>query len=230
MAEPKLIIFDCDGVLIDSETIAAQAEVDLLREHGYENDVKEHILRFTGLNTARTIKIIEQETGRYFPDDLDAKISDEIDSRLWRDLKPVTGVQRVLDQLDQPRCICSNSSDGRLKMSLTKTDLWDRFRPYIFSASSLVDVKDKPAPDVYLHAAREFGVDANQCVVIEDSAHGVEGGVAAGMRVVGFTGASHTYMGHSDQLMDAGAETIIRHLGELVQVVEAFSVWDGLPG
>ena len=230
MAEPKLIIFDCDGVLIDSEIIAMRVEVELLKEHGYECDEMAHIARYTGLNFNQTIKLIEEETGRYFPDDLEGKVEKEIDSRLWRDVVALPGASDVLDQLDQPRCICSNSGDERLKMSLTKTGLWDRFRPYVFSAASLPDIEVKPAPDIYLHAAREFEVEPGECVVIEDSAHGVSGAVAAGMRVIGYVGASHTYPEHSDQLTDAGAETIVKHLDEIPKIVEAFGLWEGFRG
>ncbi len=230
MAEIKLVIFDCDGVLIDSEIIAMRVEIELLKEHGYECEESEHIRRYTGLNFSQTIKLIEEESGRYFPDDLDEKIQKEIDSRLWRNVVALPGAGDVLDQLDQPRCICSNSGDERLKMSLTKVELWDRFRPYVFSAQSLPDIAAKPAPDIFLHAAREFEVEPHECVVIEDSSHGVEGAVAAGMRVIGFVGASHTYPEHSDQLLDAGAETIIKNLGEIPKIVAAFAEWDGLNG
>lgn len=230
MPKPNLIIFDCDGVLIDSEIIASRVELDMLKEHGYECDEMEHIKRFTGLNFSQTIKIIEQESGRYYPDELDDKIEAEIDNRLWRSVVALPGAGDVLDQLDQPRCICSNSSAERLKLSLTKVELWDRFRPYVFSAQTLPDIAVKPAPDIFLHAAKEFEVLPQECVVIEDSAHGVSGAVAAGMRVIGYVGASHSYPGHGDQLVDAGAETIIRHLGEITKVVEAFAEWEGLPG
>ena len=228
MSEPELIIFDCDGVLIDSEIIAASVEADLLKENGYEIDVHEHAMRFTGLNFSQTVKIIEAETGRSFPDDICDKVEAEIDSRLWRDVEALPGAQEILDALDQPRCICSNSVDERLKMSLTKTKLWDRFRPYVFSALSLPGVAVKPAPDIFLHAAREFEVEPAQCVVIEDSAHGVAGAVSAGMRVIGFVGASHTYPGHADQLTEAGAETIIARLADIRPVVDAFATWEGI--
>lgn len=229
MSEPALIIFDCDGVLIDSEIIATRVEVEFLAENGHTIDPIEHSKRFTGLNFSQSLKIIEQETGRYFPDDICDKVEAEIENRLWRDVKALPGADDILDVLDQPRCICSNSSDQRLKMALTKTGLWDRFRPYVFSALSLPDMKVKPAPDIYLHAAKVFEVEPRQCVVIEDSAHGVSGAVAAGMRVIGYIGGSHTYPGHGEQLMDAGAETIIRHLREISQIVAAFADWSGMP-
>jgi len=230
MPEPSLIIFDCDGVLIDSEIIAAKVEAELLAENGYKIDPLEHAMRFTGLNFSESLKMIEEETGRSFPDDISEKVEAEIDSRLWRDVVALPGASEVLDALDQPRCICSNSVDERLKMSLTKVGLWDRFRPYVFSAVSLPDIAVKPAPDIYLHAARDFNIAPRECVVIEDSAHGVSGAVAAGMRVIGYVGASHTYPGHAEQLMDAGAETIVHNLLDIPKIVEAFSKWEGLAG
>jgi HAD superfamily hydrolase (TIGR01509 family) len=228
MPEPQLIIFDCDGVLIDSEIIAAKVEADLLKENGYEIDPHEHAIRFTGLNFSQSLEIIEKETGRAFPDGLCDKVEAEIDSRLWRDVVALPGANAILDALDQPRCICSNSVDTRLKMSLTKVGLWDRFRPYVFSALSLPDIAVKPAPDIFLYAAKEFEVEPGRCVVVEDSAHGVSGAVAAGMRVIGFVGARHSYPGHSDQLMDAGAETVVNNLIDIKQVVDAFGAWGGL--
>ncbi len=229
MPQPRLIIFDCDGVLIDSEIIAARVDLEFLKKNGFESGVDDYIKRFAGLNFSQTLKIIEQETGRYFPEDLPSKVEAEIDSRLWRDVEALPGAHEVLDALDQPRCICSNSVDDRLKMSLTKTNLWDRFRPYVFSALSLPDIDVKPAPDIFLHAAQEFEVAPDECVVIEDSSHGVSGAVSAGMRVIGYVGAGHSYQGHGDQLMDAGAETIIRNLSEIPLIVKAFGEWDGLP-
>lgn len=228
MPEPQLIIFDCDGVLIDSEIIAARVEADMLKEHGYDIEPHAHAIRFTGLNFSQSLKIIEEESGRSFPDNICDKVEAEIDSRLWRDVVALPGADEILDALDQPRCICSNSSSERLKMSLTKVGLWDRFRPYVFSAQSLPDIEVKPAPDIFLHAAREFEIEPKQCVVIEDSAHGVSGAAAAGMRVIGYVGASHSYPGHSDQLVDAGAETIINRLTDIKQVVDAFAEWGGL--
>ncbi len=227
MPKPALVIFDCDGVLIDSEFIATKVELEMLKEHGYESDASEHARKFIGLNFAQSLKIIEQESGRYFPEDIVENLEKELDSRLWRDVVALPGAHDVLDLLELPRCICSNSSSERLKMTLTKTELWDRFRPYVFSAISLPDINAKPAPDIFLHAARELETDPEACVVIEDSAHGVAGARAAGMRVIGYVGATHSYDDHGDHLMDAGAETIIKNLKDLAPVVEAFAEWEG---
>ena len=115
-------------------------------------------------------------------------------------------------------------------MTLRKTELWDRFRPYVFSAADVGSGLGKPAPHVFLHAADEFKFDPRQCTVIEDSVHGVAAAVAAGMRVVGFTGGSHCFEGHGELLSDAGAETVITKLIELKEVVAAFEAWDGIAG
>ncbi len=181
MSEPKLIIFDCDGVLIDSEVIAARVEVEFLKQNGYEIDAREHAIRFSGLNFNQSLKIIEEEVGRSFPDDIRNRVEAEIDNRLWRDVVALPGANEILDALDQPRCICSNSVDTRLKMSLTKVGLWDRFRPYIFSALSLPDVAVKPAPDIFLKVASSLDIQPKQCVVLEDSEPGVTAAHNAGM-------------------------------------------------
>ncbi len=229
MPQPALIIFDCDGVLVDSEVIAAKLEREFLNEHDVEIGEEEHYRRFTGLNFSQTLKLLEDETGRAFPDDLAERFEAELDSRLWRDVNALPGSSAVLDELDQPRCICSNSSDERLKITLTKTGLWDRFRPYVFSAHSLPGIAAKPAPDIFLYAARELQTNPGACVVVEDSVHGVTSAVSAGMRVIGYTGGSHSRAGHGEQLIDAGAETVIKNLFDVRPVVEAFSKWDGLP-
>ena len=131
----------------------------------------------------------------------------------------------MLDALDDPRCICSNSRSERLEVSLGKVGLWDRFRPYVFSAQEVGTKRGKPAPDVFLHAAEEFETDPADAIVIEDSVTGVTGAVAAGMRVIGFTGASHSWPGHGETLMDAGAVTVVRRLADVPATLEALREW-----
>jgi beta-phosphoglucomutase-like phosphatase (HAD superfamily) len=131
----------------------------------------------------------------------------------------------MLDALDDPRCICSNSRPERLEVSLIKAGLWDRFRPYVFSAQAVGEGRGKPAPDVFLHGAKEFGTDPADTIVVEDSVAGVTGAVAAGMRVIGFTGASHTWPGHGESLMEAGAQTVVRRLVEVPATIQALRGW-----
>jgi HAD superfamily hydrolase (TIGR01509 family) len=218
-----LTVFDCDGVLVDSEILSARADCDLLREFGYEISPQELAHRFAGHTTEQIFEMIFAEMGRALPDDLVQRAEDEAERRLGAQVEAVGGVHEMLDRLEGPRCICSNSRAERLKVTLIRTELWDRFRPYVFSARDVG--RGKPAPDVFLHAAREFGTDPAESIVVEDSVAGVTGAVAAGMRVIGFTGASHTWPGHAEALMDAGATTIIRRLSDVPATIEALRQW-----
>ena len=219
-----LIVFDCDGVLVDSEYLAAQVDCELLAECGYETTPAELSHRFAGFATERIFQVIGEEMGREIPDEIIRRAERETDRRLGS-VEAIAGVHEMLDALEDPRCICSNSRGERLRISLSHTGLWDRFRPYVFSARDVREGHGKPAPDVFLHAAGVFDTDPSDAIVIEDSVAGVTGAVAAGMRVVGFTGASHTWPGHADALTEAGAITVIRRLRDFPGVIEGLREW-----
>jgi len=227
MAQCKLIIFDCDGTLMDTEVLAAEVEVELLKEYGADIEVKEFSQRFAGTSSSFVKETMEAELGRSLPDNHMDTLNKRMNEKMWRHAKCCDGAQEMLDLLDQPRCICSNAGMEKLKIELTRGELWDRFRPYIFSAKDLDNINQKPAPDLFLYAAKEFEVDPENCIVVEDSIAGTKGGRSAGMRVIGYTGGSHTHSAHSDQLIEAGAETVVRRLKDIPAVVEAFSLWDG---
>ncbi len=227
MADCKLVIFDCDGTLMDSETIVAEIETAALAEYDVKIETTEFLRRFAGSSEAVLRTFVLEEFGRHLPDDWDKDISEQVQQRLWREVKAVDGVHEMLDRLDQPRCICSNAGMRKLEIELTRAELWNRFRPYVYSAMEIDGVGSKPAPDIFLHAAREFETDPSNCLVIEDSVSGVLGARAAGMRVIGFAGASHTYPGHADVLTEAGAETVIKRLADIPAIVDAFSFWEG---
>jgi HAD superfamily hydrolase (TIGR01509 family) len=220
-----LIIFDCDGVLIDSEILSAQVDCEILLEHGYEITPADLAHKFAGLTTERIFELVGEEIGRPFSHELIHRAQLETDQRLQEQVLPIPGVQDMLDALDDPRCICSNSRPERLEVSLIKAGLWDRFRPYVFSAQAVGQGRGKPAPDVFLHAAKIFETSPDDCIVIEDSVAGTTGGVAAGMRVIGFTGASHSWPGHAEALMDAGATTAVRRLADVPATIEALRGW-----
>ena len=220
-----LIIFDCDGVLVDSEILSARVDVEFLREIDYEISPEELAHRFAGFTTERIFQLAAEEAGRSLPDDIVRRCEEETDRRLGREVEPVPGVHEMLDLLDDPRCICSNSRAERLKVTLTRAELWDRFRPYVYSARDVGEGRGKPAPDVFLHAGREFRADPADTVVVEDSVAGVTGAAAAGMRVIGFTGASHSWPGHAEALMDAGALTVVRRLVDVPATIEALRGW-----
>lgn len=221
-----LIIFDCDGVLVDSEIIAAQVESHLLTEAGYPISVEEMGERFAGLTWRDILLQIEKEADIPLSASLLDKSEKLLDARLARDVKVIEGVKFALARLTTQRCICSNSSSARLDMMLTKVGLKPYFENHIYSAKDLGPDRVKPKPDIFLHGAAQFGVAPERCLVIEDSSHGVHGARAAGMRVIGFTGASHTYPSHADRLTDAGAETVISRMSDLPAMVAALAEWE----
>jgi len=220
-----LILFDCDGVLVDSEIIAARVESQLLTEAGYPISVEEMGERFAGMTWKNILLSIEKEADIPLSASLLDKSEKLLDARLERDVKIIDGVKFALARLTTQRCICSNSSSARLDMMLTKVGLKPYFAPHIYSAKDLGPDRVKPKPDIFLHGAQQFGVDPSRCLVVEDSTHGVHAARAAGMRVVGFTGASHSYPSHADRLTDAGAETVISRMQDLPAVVAALGEW-----
>ena len=220
-----LIIFDCDGVLVDSEIIAAEVESKLLTEAGYPIGVEEMGERFAGMTWQNILLTIEREAAIPLSASLLDKSEKLLDARLARDVKVIDGVKFALSRLRKPYCICSNSSSHRLDMMLSKVGLKEIFAPHIFSAKDLGPDRVKPKPDIFLHGAAQFGADPARTLVVEDSVHGITGARAAGMRVVGFTGASHSYPSHADRLTEAGAETVISRMSELPDVIAALAEW-----
>lgn len=225
MAGLDLIIFDCDGVLVDSEIIAAQVESRLLTESGYPIDAAVLAERFAGLTWKDILMTVEKEAGIPIQASLLDKSERILDERLARDVKAIEGVARAVARIPLPRCICSNSSSHRLESMLKRARLYELFTPNIFSAKDLPDGRTKPAPDVFLHAAEVMKATPERTIVVEDSAHGVQGARAAGMRVVGFTGGAHSWRSHADHLTEAGAETVINHMRDLPPIVDALASW-----
>lgn len=220
-----LIIFDCDGVLVDSEIIAAQVESRLLTEAGYPISVEEMGERFSGMTWKNILLEVEREASIPISATLLDKSEKLLDARLARDVKVIDGVKFALSRLTTQRCICSNSSSARLDMMLTKVGLKPYFESHVYSAKDLGADRVKPKPDIFLHGAKQFAVSPDRVVVIEDSVHGITGARAAGMRVIGFTGASHSYPSHADKLTDAGAETVISRMQDLPATIAALSEW-----
>lgn len=228
MSDIQLVIFDCDGVLMDSEIVAAAAELEIYSEFGIEMEPAEFSERFAGKDSALIKLDMEAELGRTLPDDTMKKIHANVTALCGKEAKMVKGADTVLDMLDQARCICSNGPQAKMKHMLDRVGLYDRFRPYIFSAKDFDPPRHKPEPDIIHKALAEFELQPRQAIVIEDSKYGIEAARRAGTRVIGFTGASHTYPTHADELIDAGAETVISRFSDLPTIIEAFSAWGGL--
>lgn len=219
-----LVIFDFDGTLVDSEILWTKAYVEILKEEEIEVDADGFNSQFAGMTSEEIFNQLEEELERSLPHDLHQRVEDLVDIKLEK-LALIEGAQEMLDELDFARCLCSNSKGDYLEQHLRSTGLWDRFRPYVYSAVEVGTKAAKPDPNVFLHAATALDMEPSDCFVIEDSFHGVQAAVAAGMRVVGFIGASHTYPGHGEHLMDAGAETVIRRHKDLPATLEALRAW-----
>jgi HAD superfamily hydrolase (TIGR01509 family) len=203
---PALHIFDCDGVLVDSEVLATRIESQLLRDIGVELTPESIAAAFVGISDAEMHGRIEADWGVTLPEDFTVRRAERLDEVFRTELRAVAGIAGVLEALDEPRCVASSSSPDRIRTSLAVTGLDSFFGPHVFSASSVE--RGKPAPDLFLYAAEAMQTDPARCVVIEDSTPGVAAGRAAGMHVVGFTGASHCVPMLSDQLRAAGAHMI----------------------
>jgi HAD superfamily hydrolase (TIGR01509 family) len=228
MSGIELVIFDCDGVLVDSEFLAARHESRAYAEFGFDLPVAKFSERFSGMTGEAILAEVERELGVTLPEGLHAKIDEGLRKLIDAELSVIAGAADAVDRIELPKCICSNSREDRLASMLRSTGLYDRFAPHIFSARTHTPHAPKPKPDIFLHALKHFGLQGRQAVVIEDSAHGVHAAVAAGARVIGFTGGGHTFPGHADQLTDAGAETVISSHRLLPATVAAFAQWDGI--
>lgn len=225
MNQPDLVIFDCDGVLVDSEIIAARVEAELLTQAGFEISAEEIAETYAGLTFKDIMLKIEEKAAIPFQASLIDQAEELVDRKLKNDVRAIEGVHEAVAAVSAPRCICSNSRSERIEIMLERTRILPLFKGRIFSALETPSKKPKPSPDVFLHAANTYGASPANTFVIEDSVHGIAGAVSAGMRVIGFTGGSHSYPGHADMLTEAGAETVIRRWADLGGVISALSMW-----
>jgi HAD superfamily hydrolase (TIGR01509 family) len=182
----ELVIFDCDGVLIDSERIAVRTDVQVLATLGWIMTEAECIERFVGLSDRSIKAAIEAHLGIALADDWDKKFQSLYRDAFTSELTPVPGVVEALDRITLPTCVASSSSHDKLRFTLGLTGLYERFAGRIFSAYDVA--RGKPAPDLFLHAASRMGVEPAACAVVEDSRYGVQAARAAGMRAFGFAG------------------------------------------
>jgi HAD superfamily hydrolase (TIGR01509 family) len=211
----KLVIFDCDGVLIDSEPIACTIMSTVLTENGFPL-TEDDIHAFIGQSGKDTQSAIEKRFGKPLPADVRQRFHDAYRTRLDADAMPaIRGVADLIDALAAPSCVASNSSHDYLQMVLGSARLIEKFPARIFSSYDVP--RPKPHPDLFEHAARSLGVPPADCIVIEDSVHGVNAGVAAGMRVIGFCGGGHCRDGHADKLVAAGALTVCADMDDVAR-------------
>ncbi len=205
---PALIIFDCDGVLVDSEPLSCAILAQALRQQGLDADaeyVKHHFLG-RSLGAVRTHA---QEHGVALADDFESRLNAELLARFADELKPMPGVATLLQTLDVPTCVASSSHLARVRLSLEVTGLARYFDEHVYTAEMVE--RGKPAPDLFLFAAQRMQVPPADCLVLEDSPSGVQAALAAGMTAWGFTGGSHhgTDRDAIQRLHDAGAKRVL---------------------
>lgn len=210
---PELVIFDCDGVLVDSERLIVKVEAQICQERGWNLTEADVIREFVGLSDEAMRARLCELVGEDLDDDWDAEYTDRYRSALARDLEAVPGIFAVLDLIETagvPTCVASSGSHEKMQLTLGKTGLFERFDGRIFSSTDPTVARGKPAPDLFLHAAAQMGVDPSACAVIEDSPYGVEAALAAGMMPFGFAGSVIP----AERLVGAGV-TVFAHMNEL---------------
>lgn len=185
------VIFDCDGVLVDTEHISNHVLADLLTDAGLPTTFEDCMRDYRGRAMATVLVLAEQRLGGSLPDDLADRYYAKIEAVFARELQPVPGVVGALDRIALPACVASSGPHHKMAVTLRRTGLWERFEGRIFSASEVEH--GKPAPDLFLHAAGRMGFDPAATAVVEDSVPGIEAARAAGMRALAF--ARHTDAG-----------------------------------
>ena len=203
----KGVIFDCDGVLIDSERIACEVLMEMLHELGWPIAFNDVVRRFKGLNAIDMVFAIEEQMGHPLAPDFKDIELERCERRFSVELAPTPGIVELLQGLELPRCVASSSEPKRLFPCLAMTGIDQFFGRHIYSASQVP--RGKPAPDLFLFAAHNIGIAPGACAVIEDSVPGVQAGVAAGMRVFGYADLTS-----GEELETAGA-SVFTQMSEL---------------
>ena len=217
MMQPlELVIFDCDGVLVDSEHVAVKVDVEVFAALGLTLTEKEVIERFVGRSDKDIASQLEAELGRALPADWEEEYTPLYREAFASQLQPVDGVIEALDEITIPCCVASSGTHEKLRYTLGLTGLYERFAGRIFSVTEVA--RGKPAPDLFLHAARQIGVDPRRCAVVEDSRWGVEAARAARMRAFGYAGG----LTPAERLAGPGT-TVFENMRELPRLLGSVS-------
>jgi HAD superfamily hydrolase (TIGR01509 family) len=206
LPETDLVIFDCDGVLVDSEELSCRCLSDALRQIGVEMSTEQALKLFLGRSTAAVTEYC-RAAGQPVPANFLTDLAGQVRETFRSQLKPIQGVGAVLADLRLPHCVASSSDLERVRFSLELTGLARYFGKYLYTSQMVR--RGKPAPDLFLHAAGEMGCEPRRALVIEDSVSGVMAAKAAGMKVWGFVGGAHYRSRDGNSLLrDAGANRI----------------------
>ena len=214
------IIFDFDGVLLESEFEGNQMLAELLTNLGHPTSVAEAIEHFTGLSGKDFVAKVEGRIGRALPPEFHHATKVERDRTLREGIAAVAGAVEFVRALptDLPKAVASSSSSRWVRMHLAHLDLDRVFEPHIYSGREHVE-RGKPAPDLYLHAARELGVDIERAVILEDSKVGATGALASGAAVIGLAAGRHCFDGHADMLRTVGITQVAHGFDEVAQLI-----------
>ncbi|AHF79215.1 Hydrolase phosphatase protein (plasmid) [Sodalis praecaptivus] len=222
-----LIIFDCDGVLVDSEIIGIQLTIALLQEYGVDIGFDEFTREFSGLAWDDLLTKVQIEKGVDIPASISQRFYPLLMATFSEKLTRIAGTYEVISTILTPKCVCSNSSSEQLEFMLSRVGLKSLFSPHIFSAVDLGPGRAKPQPDIFLHAANVLNVLPENTLVVEDSVHGVTAAKKAGMYVIGFTGGAHTTPHHQARLTSAGADVVINAMSLLTEEIERYRLGAG---
>jgi HAD superfamily hydrolase (TIGR01509 family) len=216
----EAVIFDCDGVLIDSEVMACQIAAEELTKLGYVITGEEVVRRFAGRNAREMEAEVESDWGHRIPESYRTAVRERRADFYATDLNAIAGVEEALRSLSLPVCVASSSSPETLRVGLSAVGLYDRFAPNIVSAKTVA--RGKPDPDIFIFAAGWMKVSPLRCLVVEDSIPGVQAAVRAGMTVLGFCGGSHCAPGHDKKLLEAGASKAFGDMRDLPKLIAAY--------
>ena len=208
-----LVILDCDGVLVDSERISNRVFCSMLNELGLGVTLEDMFQHFVGLSMPQCVELMTDMLGKPPPHDFVETLRTRTEAALKEHVRPIAGVPGMLDRIKVPFCVASSGSHAKIRLTLGATGLLERFANRIYSVTDVS--RPKPAPDIFLHAAQEMGVDPVHCVVIEDTPTGVRAGVAAGMHVLGFS--AHT---PASRLKEAGAHAVFEEMRLLPKLLQ----------
>jgi HAD superfamily hydrolase (TIGR01509 family) len=218
-----VVIFDCNGVLVDGEQISAAVAAEEFTRVGFPMTPQLIARFFTGRRAADMFADVETATGRKLPADFAAVLAAATLRRIREELRATPHAAYALTWLRGPKCVASSTALERIRVSLETAGLLRFFEPNLFSASDVP--RGKPAPDLFLHAASQMGIQAADCIVVEDSPVGVAAAVAAGMTAVGFVGGSHVHPQLPAQLTAAGASVVIADMRVLKSTIVGLRGW-----
>ena len=214
MLQFDLVIFDCDGVLVDSERITNQVFADMLNEIGLPVTLEDMFEKFVGRSMSQCLELITEMLGTQPPEDFVNNYKRRTTSALLSKLTAVSGIENALDKIRLPFCVASSGDHDKMRTTLGITKLLPRFEGKLYSVTEVN--RGKPYPDVFLYAAQRHAVEPSSCVVIEDTPTGVKAGIAAGMTVYGYAALTPAF-----RLLEAGAHCTFTDMALLPSLIES---------